>query len=115
MNGLGVLLVEAMVRVTALAAVGVMLALILRRRGPAAGVLVTMTTLLGLVAVSAASLSPWPRFWSIDVDTAVPHSPRAAVAVGPRATLRGGLRHPPFPRRAILGSSTSPGNLLGNS
>lgn len=94
MNGLGVLLVEAMVRVTALAAVGVMLALILRRRGPAVGVLVTMTTLLGLVAVSAASLSPWPRFWSIDVDTAVPHSPRAAVAVVPRATLRGAPEAP---------------------
>ncbi|SIO13733.1 BlaR1 peptidase M56 [Singulisphaera sp. GP187] len=81
MNDLGGLLVEATARVTALAAVGVALVLLLRRRGPAAGVLVTMTTLLGLVAVSVSSLSPWPRFWSIDVGTTAPSAPRSDVAV----------------------------------
>ena len=88
MNDLGVLLVEATARVTALAAVGVVLALILRRRGPAAGVLVTMTTLVGLVAVSASSLSPWPRFWSIEVETTAPSPQRADVAAGPLSNPR---------------------------
>src|SRR4051812_25561637 len=84
MNDLGLLLVGGTARVTALAAVGVALALILRRLGPAAGVLVAVTTLSGLVAVSASSLSPWPRFWSIDV-SATPRAPQAAeLAAGPR-------------------------------
>ncbi|WP_406693407.1 M56 family metallopeptidase [Singulisphaera sp. Ch08] len=96
MNNLGVLFVEASVRVTVLAAVGVALALILRRRGPATGVLVTMTTLLGLVAVSASSLTSWPRFWSIEFDTTASSSPRVAVAAGPPAKAsRGSVATPP--------------------
>src|SRR5262249_22412980 len=50
MNQLGLLLAGGAARATALAALGLALALGLRRRGPAAGALVALTTLSGLVA-----------------------------------------------------------------
>ena len=52
MNDLGVLFVGGVVRVTAFAAIGTFLAILLRRQGPAVGTLLKMTTLSGLVALS---------------------------------------------------------------
>ncbi len=66
MNDLGILLIGASARVTALALLGLSLALILKRRGPLAVSQATLATLSGLVIVSVLSLSPWPRFWNLD-------------------------------------------------
>jgi beta-lactamase regulating signal transducer with metallopeptidase domain len=65
MNQIGLLLAGGAARATVLAALGLILALIVRRRDPAAGALVALTTLSGLVAVWALSLAPWPRSWTV--------------------------------------------------
>ncbi len=67
MNGVGIVFLATVARVTALAIFGVALALILKRRGPSAVALATITTLSAVVAVTALSLSPWPRFWSFEM------------------------------------------------
>ena len=51
MNELGVLLIGCIVRCTLLAAAGLALGAILKRRGPATGSLVSLTTLVVLLAV----------------------------------------------------------------
>lgn len=69
MNDLGISLLGASARVTVLALVGLAIVFAFRRRGPSAVVLVTFWTLSSLLVVSALSLSPWPRFWDLDLAT----------------------------------------------
>ena len=72
MNDVGILFLGAAARVTVLGLIGVALAMILKRRGPSAVALTTLATLSGLLAVSALSLSPWPRLWSLDLGQSLP-------------------------------------------
>ena len=64
MNELGVLLIGCIVRCTLLAATGLVLGEVLRRRGPATGSLVSLTTLIVLLAVPIFGVSPLPRWWT---------------------------------------------------
>lgn len=66
MNELGMLLIGCIVRCTVLAAAGLALGALLWRRGPAAGSLVSLTTLTVLLVVPFVGMLPWPRWWTID-------------------------------------------------
>lgn len=104
MNELGMLLVGAAVRCSALALLGVGLYELLRRRSPSGGALAALGALLVLTVVSALSLSPWPRWWTLsargegqrvissDEPSAVP---KAATSAPPEA---GATRPAPPPR-----------------
>ncbi len=72
MNDVGILFLGAVARVTVLGLIGLALAMVLKRRGPSAVALTTLATLSGLLAVSALSLSPWPRLWSLDLSQSFP-------------------------------------------
>jgi beta-lactamase regulating signal transducer with metallopeptidase domain len=65
MNDLGALLLAAAVRCLALAAVGVVLCLATKRRGPAQGAASALATLTGMALIVAIAPSPWPRWWVV--------------------------------------------------
>lgn len=102
MNDLGLLLIGGAARATALAAVGAVLAVLLRRRGPSAVALAAVTTLSGLVVVSALSLSPWPRFWTLDL------AGRAAPAAAARGDQAAPVADAPTAGRAVAGPAAAP-------
>ena len=79
MNDLGVLLLGGIARVTAFAALGVVLAIVLKRRGPAVGTLLTLTTLSGLVVVSILSIGPGPTLWTLKIPIPKTAAPKAAI------------------------------------
>ena len=89
MNELGLIVLGAAARATALAIVGLVAVAALKRRGPSAGALAGSTTLAMLVGVTLLALSPWPRWWSpgepsASRPTAVKSSPtRVVEATGP--------------------------------
>ncbi|MEJ7638444.1 MAG: hypothetical protein WKF75_10840 [Singulisphaera sp.] len=56
--------------------------------GPAAGSLVTLSTLLGLVVLSAFAFSPWPRWWTL-------HAESARLMARPRPPPCGSNPHAP--------------------
>ncbi|HEV3121190.1 MAG TPA: M56 family metallopeptidase, partial [Isosphaeraceae bacterium] len=92
MNELGALFVGAAARCTAFAVVGALLYALLRRKGPSAGALAALTTLMMLVGISALSLSPWPRWWTVAPPAAM-LSPRPQVplnSAGPAAQVAPG-------------------------
>jgi beta-lactamase regulating signal transducer with metallopeptidase domain len=66
-NELGWIVLGASLRATALAIVGLLAAVALKRRGPSAAALAGSTTMLVMVGVTALALSPWPRWWSPDL------------------------------------------------
>jgi hypothetical protein len=102
MNALGVLLIGAAVRCTAFALLGLLLYAVLRRKGPSAGSLVALTTLMILVAVSALSLCPWPRWWTV--------APRAvALASRPQANGTPVRREAEAPPGTLV-ETAAPGN-----
>ncbi len=65
MNALGLMLLGSIVHATGFAVLGILVYLALRRWGPAAGSLVAGSSLLIMVLVSMAVLSPWPRWWTL--------------------------------------------------
>jgi beta-lactamase regulating signal transducer with metallopeptidase domain len=65
MNGLGAVLVGAVARGTVVAALGVALAVAVRRRGPATVSLVAASSLMVLVVVSGLALVPGARWWTV--------------------------------------------------
>ena len=64
MNTFGLILVGVVARTTVLALVGLVASRALKRRGPSAGALASLTTLAVLLGVAGLALSPWPRWWS---------------------------------------------------
>ncbi len=98
MNDLGLIVLGAAARATVLAAIGLILAAALRRRGPEAGASASLASLAVLVGVSALAVSPWPRWWSPgDAPTA---RPVAAPAPGPTLTGPIGIADAPPPAAA---------------
>ena len=75
MNNLGVIFAGGVFRVTVFATIGTVLAILLRRRGPAVGTLLKLTTLSGLVALSVFSIGQGPTFWRIDAVLPTPETP----------------------------------------
>jgi hypothetical protein len=62
MNAIGLMLLGSIVHATGFAVLGMLVYLVLRRRGPAAGSLAAGSSLLIMVLVSVVVLSPWPRW-----------------------------------------------------
>jgi beta-lactamase regulating signal transducer with metallopeptidase domain len=84
MNEIGMIVIGGVIRCTLLALVGLVLGMLLRRRGPAAGSLVSLTTLLLLLALPAVGLSPWPRWWTYDATMAArPAEPTPSPSTSP--------------------------------
>lgn len=77
MSTLGIELAWGAVQVTLFAAVGAAIYAIARRRGPAAGSLAALASLLIVLAVSGLVFSPWPRWYSAGMS----RSPLAAAEV----------------------------------
>ncbi len=65
MNALGLILLGSITHATGFAVLGVLVYLVFRRRGPAAGSLAAGSSLLIMVLVSMVVLSPWPRWWTV--------------------------------------------------
>ncbi len=63
MNTLGTLVAWGGLQITLLAAVGAVVYLLTRRRGPAAGSLVAWASLLVVLAVTVLVVTPWPRWY----------------------------------------------------
>ncbi len=84
MNDVGLFLIGCIVRCTIMAVPGLTLGSVLSRRRPAAGAVVTLTTLVGLLAVPVLGLSPWPHWWTIaPASTANSVAPPRAIAPAP--------------------------------
>jgi hypothetical protein len=62
MNALGAILWEGAVHATCLALLGTMVYLLLRRRSPAAGSLVAISTLISMAMLAVLAFCPWPRW-----------------------------------------------------
>jgi beta-lactamase regulating signal transducer with metallopeptidase domain len=64
MNAWGTAIMWGMLQVTLLAAFGVVLYAVARRRGPAAGALASVGTLLTVLAITVLAVAPLPSNWS---------------------------------------------------
>lgn len=83
MNALGIVACWLALQATVLASVGAACYVLARRRGPVAGGLAALTTLVVVLGVSGLALSPWPQWWTAglaiapgraaDRDVAEPH------------------------------------------
>ena len=97
MNELGLILLGAAARATALAVVGLIGLTIFRRTGAATAALVGSTTLAVMVAVSALALAPWPHWWALG-DGQSPRPtvarPTAAASTGAIEVARSGVTRP---------------------
>lgn len=95
MNDIGAVLLGMAVRGTAFALLGMALYGTLRRRGPAAGSLVALATLLILAGVSVLTLGGAPGWWTIPA-TPAPAQPRPvpATAASPMGPERAAARPP---------------------
>jgi hypothetical protein len=109
MNELGLTLIGGVARATALAALGVLACLALRRRRPSAGATAALTTLLGLVAVTALAPSPWPRWWSLEPSWPAAAPPVPATAAAPAQAVAPPSGRPTAP------AATPPGSPGGES
>jgi beta-lactamase regulating signal transducer with metallopeptidase domain len=87
MNVLGLMLLGSIVHATGFAVLGILVYLALRRRGPAAGSLVSGSTLTIMVLVSMVVLSPWPRWWTVAPESFVTTAAGASKAAEPTETL----------------------------
>src|SRR3954471_16658144 len=93
MNEFGLTVASCAARGTAFAALGMLVYGAVRRQGPASRASVALASLLTLAGVSALSLSPWPRWWTLGAGagpvadrtaaTPLPPAREAAAAVGP--------------------------------
>ncbi|MDE2506615.1 MAG: M56 family metallopeptidase, partial [Planctomycetota bacterium] len=84
MNAFGALILGALARGAALAVVGLVLGVLIRRTRPVAGASTTLAALLALAPLTLCALSPWPHWWSVGE----PEKPVAAtlsVVTSPRA------------------------------
>jgi beta-lactamase regulating signal transducer with metallopeptidase domain len=90
MNAWGILLAWSAVQVGVLLAAGTGVYLVVRRRNPAAGAWAIAAVLIVAIGLSAAALSPWPQWWSVD-DVWSPGSETPAVAsASPQKGASGG-------------------------
>ena len=85
MNALGLILLGSIVHATGFAVLGILVYLVLRRRGPAAGSLAAGASLLIMVLVSVVVLGPWPRWWTLTPGSFGSPAADVAVASGPPA------------------------------
>jgi beta-lactamase regulating signal transducer with metallopeptidase domain len=78
MNTLGWLLAWTGLQVSVFCTAGIGLYLVARRRNPAAGAWAAGAVLMVTIGISALSLSPWPRWWTVGVE-----DPRPLSAIEP--------------------------------
>jgi beta-lactamase regulating signal transducer with metallopeptidase domain len=81
LNQLGVQLVWGALQVTLLLVVAVGLFLAARGRGPATRSWIAASALLVALVMLLAAASPWPRWWSLSIETSVAQSAEAAEEV----------------------------------
>ena len=106
MNSLGAGLVWSGVQVSLLVLAGGLVYALLRRRGPAAGSVVTLALLVIAIGLPILSLAPWPNWWRLHVaeataaDGAPPKAESADASTASQAAVdskgsRAGLSPPP--------------------
>ncbi|MEX2121161.1 MAG: DUF1559 domain-containing protein [Pirellulales bacterium] len=95
MNALGIALVWGAVQVTLFTLVAAAVYCVARRRGPAAGSLAALSSLVVVLGISALTLSPWPRWYNLagqkppDTEQHVRSSPASRTTAGQGAAAAG--------------------------
>ncbi len=95
MNEFGAILLGSVLRGTAFAALGLILVLLLRKRGPAAVSLVMLATLVGMAGVTLFGASSQTRWWSFDAisiaqaDSIASHDAKRNLAAQPEIDNQG--------------------------
>ena len=84
MNAFGALILGALARGAALAVLGLVLGVLIRRVRPVAGASTTLAALLTLAPLTLCALSPWPHWWSIG-EREKPRAATPSVVTSPRA------------------------------